>query len=83
MEMAHQKRLAIGFGVVAGLTGVALAVLPAWAPIVALAPGPGLQVHDLGIELMTRSMLIFETAGLSILVAMIAATAVAIARRRP
>jgi NADH:ubiquinone oxidoreductase subunit 6 (subunit J) len=32
---------------------------------------------------MTRSMLIFETAGLAILVAMIAATAVAIARRRP
>src|SRR5713226_10786883 len=42
MEMAHRKRLAMGFGVVASLTGVALAVLLAWAPIVALAPGPGL-----------------------------------------
>jgi NADH:ubiquinone oxidoreductase subunit 6 (subunit J) len=83
MDMAHQKRLAITFGVIAGLAGVALAVLPAWAPMVAPAPGPALQVHDLGIELMTRSMLIFETAGLAILVAMIAATAVAIARRRP
>ena len=83
MEMAHQKRVAIAFGVIAGLTGVALAVLPVWAPIVALAPAPTLQIHDLGIELMTRSMLIFETAGLAILVAMIAATAVAIARRRP
>jgi NADH:ubiquinone oxidoreductase subunit 6 (subunit J) len=83
MDMAHQKRLAIAFGVIAGLAGVALAVLPAWEPIVAIAPAPTLQVHDLGIELMTRSMLIFETAGLAILVAMIAATAVAIARRRP
>jgi NADH-quinone oxidoreductase subunit J len=83
MDMAHQKRLAILFGVIAGLAGVALAVLPAWAPIVATAPEPALQLHDLGIELMSRSMLIFETAGLSILVAMIAATAVAIARRRP
>jgi hypothetical protein len=31
---------------------------------------------------MTRSMLIFETTGFTILVAMIAATVVAIARRR-
>jgi NADH:ubiquinone oxidoreductase subunit 6 (subunit J) len=83
MAMAHQKRLAFTFGVIAGLAGVALAVLTAWTPMVAVAPGPTQQVHDLGIELMTRSMLIFETAGLAILVAMIAATAVAIARRRP
>src|SRR5712692_6105421 len=83
MDMAHQKRVAVAFGVIAGQAGVALAVLPAWAPVVSSAPEPTLQVHDLGIELMTRSMLIFETAGLAILVAMIAATAVAIARRRP
>jgi NADH-quinone oxidoreductase subunit J len=83
MAMAHQKRLAFTFGVIAGLAGVALAVLTAWTPMVAVAPRPTQQVHDLGIELMTRSMLIFETAGLAILVAMIAATAVAIARRRP
>ena len=83
MDMAHQKRVAITFGVIAGLAGVALAVLPAWAPVVGIAPEPTLQVHDLGLELMTRSMLIFETTGLAILVAMIAATAVAIARRRP
>src|SRR5258708_39034145 len=70
MEMAHQKRVAIAFGVIAGLTGVALAVLPAWAPIAALAPAPTLQIHDLRLELMTRSILIVETAGLAVLVAM-------------
>jgi len=47
---------------------------------VVTAPEPARQVHDLGIELMGRSMLIFETAGLAILLAMVAATAVAIAR---
>src|SRR5258708_19893841 len=68
MEMAHQKRVAIAFGVIAGLTGVALAVLPAWAPIAALAPGPTLQIHALGIELMTRSILIFAPPRLPLLV---------------
>jgi NADH:ubiquinone oxidoreductase subunit 6 (subunit J) len=82
MEMTHQKRLAIVAGVVAALAGLALAVLPSWAPVVSISPQPAAQVHDLGIELMSRSMLIFETAGLSILLAMIAATALAISRNR-
>jgi NADH-quinone oxidoreductase subunit J len=82
MEMTHQKRLAIVSGVVAGLAGLAMAVLPAWAPIAPTAPQPAVQVHDLGIELMSRSMLIFETAGLAILLAMIAATVLAISRHR-
>src|ERR1700716_805065 len=78
MEMTHQKRLAIVAGVVAALAGLAMALLPAWAPVASIAPHPAVQVHDLGIELMSRSMLIFETAGLSILLAMIAATVLAI-----
>jgi NADH:ubiquinone oxidoreductase subunit 6 (subunit J) len=82
MEMSHQKRAALAAGVIAGLAGLSLAVVPAWGPVTAVAPDPARQVHDLGIELMGRSMLIFETAGLAILLAMIAATAVAIARRQ-
>jgi NADH:ubiquinone oxidoreductase subunit 6 (subunit J) len=82
MEMTHQKRLAIVAGVVAALAGLAMAILPAWAPVASIAPQPAVQVHDLGIELMSRSMLIFETAGLSILLAMIAATVLAISRTR-
>jgi NADH:ubiquinone oxidoreductase subunit 6 (subunit J) len=42
---------------------------------------PAEQVYGLGIEIMERSMLIFETAGVTILTAMIAATAIAIKRR--
>ena len=37
----------------------------------------------LGLELLGRSMLIFETAGVTILTAMIAATAVAIPVQTP
>ena len=40
------------------------------------------QTRLLGLEIMERSMLIFETAGVTILTAMIAATAIAIERRR-
>ena len=82
MEMTHQKRLAIVAGVVAASAGLAMAVLPSWAPVVSIGPQPAMQVHDLGIELMSRSMLIFETAGLSILLAMIAATVLGISRNR-
>lgn len=86
MDMTHQKRAALGAGVVAGLGAAALAIGLAigdgWGTIVAAAPDPVRQNHDLGIEMMERSMLIFETAGITILVAMVAATAVAI-RRRP
>ena len=82
MEMTHQKRLAIVAGVVAALAGLAMALLPSWAPVASIAPQPAVQVHDLGIELMSRSMLIFETAGLSILLAMITATVLAVGRNR-
>ena len=71
-EMTEERRQS--------LAALTLAVLPAWGPLVVTAPEPARQVHDLGIELMGRSMLIFETAGLAILLAMVAATAVAIAR---
>ena len=49
-----------------------------WGNVVTEAPSPAVQNHDLGIEIMKRSMMIFETAGVSILTAMIAATATAL-----
>jgi NADH:ubiquinone oxidoreductase subunit 6 (subunit J) len=78
MEMTHQKRLSITIGVLGALAGLAVSVLAVWGPIVEIAPPPAAQVHDLGIDLMSRSMLVFETAGLAILVAMIVATTIAL-----
>ncbi len=78
MEMTHQKRLSLGAGFVSFITAVVVAVFVDWGPVVSLAPDAGQQTVDLGLELLGRSMLIFETAGITILTAMIAATAVAI-----
>jgi NADH:ubiquinone oxidoreductase subunit 6 (subunit J) len=82
MEMTHQKRTSVAIGVGGGLLALAVSVLGPWGELVGASPTPAAQVHDLGVELMSRSMLIFETAGLAILVAMIVATTLAIARRR-
>lgn len=81
MDMTHQKRASIAAGVLGTLAALGVALLVDWGPI-ASAPRPTAQVHDLGIEIMERSMLVFETAGVTILTAMIAATAVAIEGRR-
>lgn len=82
MEMTHQKRTSVGAGIIGGAGALVLSFLTPWGRIVASAPAPGAQLHDLGIELMTRGMLIFETAGFTILVAMIAATLTAIVRQK-
>ncbi len=82
MEMTHQKRPSYAAGAVGGLVALGVTLLVDWGPVSAGVMGPGEQTRRLGIELMTRSMLIFETAGVTILVAMIAATAVAIAKRQ-
>jgi NADH-quinone oxidoreductase subunit J len=81
MDMSHQKRAAIAAGVAATLAAVGVALMVDWGSVAA-APRPVAQVHDLGIEILERSMLIFETAGVTILTAMVAATAIAIERRR-
>ncbi|HET8627702.1 MAG TPA: NADH-quinone oxidoreductase subunit J [Thermomicrobiales bacterium] len=81
MEMTHQKRRALAAGALGGLAAAALVLLAGWGLRAGAAPAPAAQVHALGLELMERSMLIFETAGVTILVAMVAATAVAIRRR--
>ncbi len=84
MDMTHQKRVSMGAGIVGGLAAVGLVVFSPWGRIAVHAPAATAQVFDLGIELMGRSLLIFETAGLTILVAMIAATTVAVVRgQRP
>ena len=81
MDMSHQKRASLLAGSLGALAAVGVALLVDWGSVAA-APWPVDQVHDLGIEIMERSMLIFETAGVTILTAMVAATAIAVARRR-
>ncbi|TCJ15296.1 NADH-quinone oxidoreductase subunit J [Rubrobacter taiwanensis] len=82
MDMSHQKRAAQAAGVLGALVAIGVALLTSWGPAANAAPGAAEQTRLLGIELMERSMLIFETAGVTILTAMIAATAAAIERRR-
>jgi NADH-quinone oxidoreductase subunit J len=81
MDMSHQKRAAITAGVVASAATLAVIVLVDWGPVAESLASPAEQTRLLGLEIMERSMLIFETAGVAILVAMIAATAVSIAKR--
>ncbi len=78
MDMTHQKRLSLIAGFVSFVGAVAIAVFVDWGPVATTFPDAAQQTVDLGLELLDRSMLIFETAGITILTAMIAATAVAI-----
>lgn len=82
MDMTHQKFTAQVAGAFGGISGICLALFGGWGPIALRAPLAATQIQDLGMELLDRSMLIFETAGVAILVAMIASTVVAIARGR-
>jgi NADH:ubiquinone oxidoreductase subunit 6 (subunit J) len=80
MSMVHQPRVAAVAGVVAflGLAGVALlAEFPDRA-----APEPRLATQQLGVELLGDSMLVFQTAGVTLLATMVGAIAIAGARGR-
>jgi len=79
MEMTHQKRLSLWSGGVGLVAAVAVIWLADWGPTVPDIPGAAEQAADLGRELLGRSMFIFQSAGLTILTAMVAATMVAIA----
>jgi len=69
MQMVHQHRLSIIAGIVA-FAALALAILFSDLPQDPVAPGkPG--VADLGFELLGNSMLIFETAGVTLLATMV------------
>ena len=78
MDMTHQKRLSLWAGGIGLLAALLLVWLPDWGPVALSAPGAHEQAADLGRELLGRSMLIFQSAGLTILTAMVAATMVAI-----
>ncbi len=78
MDMTHQKRLSLIAGFLAFLFAVVIALFIDWGPVSLSVPAPDEETRALGMELLGRSMLIFETAGITILTAMIAATAVAI-----
>ena len=79
MEMTHQKRYSQAAGVIGAFAALGVAFGAGWGDPAATAPGPQEQLRGLGFDLMERSMLVFETAGVTILAAMIAATAVAVA----
>ena len=81
MEMTHQKRLATIAGLFGLAAGLCLTFLPAWGQPNLAVPTPAAQTASLGAELLTRSMLIFELAGVAILTAMVATTALAIYKR--
>ncbi len=80
MDMSHQKRLSLlaGLGGVVLVTGIA--AYTQWEGLASAteAAAADEQIRQLGRELLGRSMLVFETAGITILTAMIAATAVAV-----
>lgn len=71
MSMVHQNRLSIAAGGLA-FFGLSAAVLLSDLPNVPVPPGSRV-VFDLGIELLGPSMLIFETAGVTLLATMIGA----------
>ena len=81
MDMTHQKGFSQAAGVIGAYAALGVAFLAGWGTPAATAPGPQEQLRGLGLDLMERSMIIFETAGVTILAAMIAATAVAVAAR--
>ncbi len=79
MDMTHQKRLSLWAGGIGLAAALAVIWLADWGPIGTDIPGAAQQTADLGRELLGRSMLIFQSVGLTILTAMVAATMVAIA----
>lgn len=78
MDMTHQKRLSLWAGGIGLLAALLLVWLPDWGPVALSVSGAHEQAADLGRELLGQSMLIFQSAGLTILTAMVAATMVAI-----
>ncbi|WP_417809672.1 NADH-quinone oxidoreductase subunit J [Thioclava sp.] len=71
MEMVHQYRFSIAAGI-AAFVGLSAAVLTSNLPNNPL-PAGGNTLRDLGVELLGGSMLIFETAGVTLLATMVGA----------
>ncbi|WP_235008515.1 NADH-quinone oxidoreductase subunit J [Candidatus Halocynthiibacter alkanivorans] len=84
MEMTHQKRLSLWAGGTGLVAALAVILFGTWGPVAMSVPDASEQVVLLGRELLGRSMFIFQSAGLTILTAMVAATMVAIVpEKRP
>ncbi len=82
MDMSHQKKPSIAAALIVGASALATIFLSNWGAPATAVPAPSQQNHDLGMEIMKRSMMIFETAGVTILVAMIAAAATSLAYKK-
>ena len=80
MVMVHQPRTAVVAGVVAflAIAGVGLSGEVPSRP----APNPAAATADLGRELLGNSMLVFQTAGVTLLATMVGAIAIAAPRGR-
>ena len=75
MTMVHQHRTSIAAGVVAFLGLAVVGVVGEFRP--APPPDPTAATAQLGGELLGESMLVFETAGVTLLATMIGALAIA------
>lgn len=80
MTMVHRNSVAIVAGVVSFLAIAALGLFARFP--VARAPADVDPTRKLGVELLGNSMLVFQTAGVTLLAAMIAAIAISSARGR-
>lgn len=70
MQMVHQHRLSVAAGIGA-FVGLTVAFLVSDLPSDPVPPGHP-EIHELGFELLGNSMLIFETAGVTLLATMVA-----------
>lgn len=81
MNMTHQKKTAGSIAVAALLAFLVGIFFSSWGQTVSLVPSPEKQTYELGMQILERSMLIFQAAGITILVAMIASIMVAVPER--
>jgi len=78
MDMSHQKNISIVAGIVVTAFVAGVAFTTDWGIFADQVQEPHEQNRLLGMEILKRSMMIFETAGVTILTGMIASIAVAI-----
>lgn len=78
MDMTHQKNLSILAAIIISVLIGGATLFIDWGPLAESIPEPHAQNRLLGLEILKRSMMIFETAGFTILTGMIAAIAVAL-----
>ena len=81
MDMTHQKIPSALAGFLAGTLAIGAISFSHWGSVAITVPSSMQQNHDLGMEVMKRSMMIFETAGISILIAMIASASTSLIRK--